>query len=150
MLVAIDLTVLNSGIVLSYWVGYGVNFGRGKLHGNATWRLPIALQCVFIIGIFLAAMVIPDTPRWYATRGRNEEALSTLARLRAKPTEDEAVQEEFDDIVQTIRHEQASAKKGWFHLIKPAEGWKDDSLRSRRRLLLACFIQVSDQPLNSN
>lgn len=141
-LVAIDLVVLNCGIVLSYWIDYLFNFG-GNLTGNVTWRAPLALQLVFIGVILVLALILPDTPRWYASRGRKEETLSVLARLRNKPTTDVAVQAEFNDILQTIEHEAAAQKKGLLALIKPGKGWKDDSIRSRRRLGLACFIQVS-------
>ncbi|PWN21507.1 MFS general substrate transporter [Microstroma glucosiphilum] len=142
-LVAIDLVVLNCGIALSYWCCYGFNFSG--LQGNVTWRVPIALQCVFIVGIFLIALILPDTPRWYATRNRNAEALTVLARLRGKPEDSCEILEEFNDIQATILHEAMSKKSGWLSLVKPSDGWKDDVLRSRRRLFLACFIQAAQQ-----
>lgn len=140
-LIAIDLVILNCGIVLSYWIDYGFNYSG--LTGNVTWRVPLALQCVFILGIFLVACIIPDTPRWYATVGRNDEARTVLARLRGKDEDDVQVQAEFEDIVNAMEHERATEAKGWKALIAPGGGWKDDNLRTRRRLLLACFIQVS-------
>lgn len=144
-LVAVDLTLLNVGIVTSYWVDYGFNFS--SVRGNATWRVPVALQCVFIVGIALVALVVPDTPRWYATRGRNDEALTVLARLRGRSEEDEGVRAEYGDILQAIEHETAAKRTGWLSLLKPlgAGGWGDDALKSRRRLLLACFIQAAQQ-----
>lgn len=142
-LVAIDLVVLNCGIVVSYWVDYAFNFSG--LTGAATWKVPIALQCVFIAAIFLIALIIPDTPRWYASRGRSEEALSVLARLRSSSVDDVLVQTQFNDIQQAITHEELEQKSGWLSLIKPGKGWSDDSLQTRKRLGLACFIQAAQQ-----
>lgn len=142
-LVAVDLLILNCGIALSYWIDYGFNFSNIK--GSITWRLPVALQIVFIIGIAAAALVIPDTPRWYIANGKEASGLCVLARLKNKPEEDADVQQEFQDIKETVKHELASTKKGWTHLFAPGDGWKDDAIRSRRRLLLACFIQAAQQ-----
>jgi sugar porter (SP) family MFS transporter len=143
-LVGLDLVVLNCGIVLSYWVDYGFNFS--DLTGAVTWRVPLALQCVFIVTIFLIALILPDTPRWYASQGRNEEALIVLARMRNRSGQDEQVQIEFNNIQQTITHENAVKKAGYFSIIKPnRDSWRDDNLQTRKRLGLACFIQGAQQ-----
>jgi sugar porter (SP) family MFS transporter len=142
-LVGIDLVILNCGIVLSYWVDYGFNYSG--LTGAVTWRVPLALQCVFIVAIFLFASILPDTPRWYASQDRKGEALAVLARIRNKSDQDEGVQAEFNDIQETIAHENAAKKAGWLSLIKPGKGWSDDNLQTRKRLALACFIQGAQQ-----
>ncbi len=58
-LVCLDLTVLNFGIVISYWTDYA--FGFSGLTGSKIWRIPIALQCVFIVVLMACTLVIPDT-----------------------------------------------------------------------------------------
>lgn len=142
-LVAVDLLILNCGIALSYWIDYGFNFSSIK--GAIAWRLPVALQIVFILGIAAVALVIPDTPRWYIANGQDSAALCVLARLQDKSESDQDVQEEFENIKETVQHEIANTKPGWKHLFAPGQGWKDDAIRSRRRLLLACFIQAAQQ-----
>ncbi|MCO5585460.1 hypothetical protein L7F22_039393 [Adiantum nelumboides] len=147
-LVAIDLTVLNCGIVISYWIDYAFNFGAPSLKGDSIcWRLPIALQCVFIIFIILCALVIPDTPRWLIKKGRTEEAKEVIARLLNSSTTETKVEKQFAEIKEALEHEQREADRvhGWRGLIAPGGGWSDDSLQTRKRWLLACFIQAAQQ-----
>ncbi|CAO1616819.1 unnamed protein product [Sympodiomycopsis kandeliae] len=142
-LVAIDLTILNCGIALAYWIDYGFNFSNVK--ESVAWRLPVALQIIFILAIAGIALIIPDTPRWYIANGQESAGLTVLARLKNKDQNDPDVQDDFEEIRETVRNEIANTKTGWVHLFKPGDGWKDDNLRSRRRLLLACFIQAAQQ-----
>lgn len=46
---------------------------------------------------------IRDTPRWLASRGRNEEALWVLSRLRKAPIDDPAVKDEYAQIIEQVR-----------------------------------------------
>ncbi|PWN32953.1 putative sugar transporter [Meira miltonrushii] len=146
-LVAIDLTVLNIGIVLSYWIDYGFNYSSSVSAKAVAWRVPIALQCVFIVIIALIALIIPDTPRWLVKKGRIEDAAAVLERLLDEPKDSFQVQSQLTAIQSALEHEQHEAEKvsGWSRLIAPGGGMKDDSLRTRRRLLLACFIQAAQQ-----
>lgn len=145
-LVAIDLTVLNCGIVISYWIDYSFNFG-GLGGSNVSWRVPIALQCIFIVIIALVALVIPDTPRWYLKKGRVEDATRVLERLANEPRTSEKVRQQLFEIESALDHERHEAEKvkGISRIIAPGGGWRDDNLRTRRRILLACFIQAAQQ-----
>lgn len=150
--VALDLTVLNIGIVLSYWVDYGFNFGASPANkdrmGTAVWRVPIALQCVFIVVVAVSAFIIPETPRWLAAKGRKHDAISVLVRLRARTANGDfiGVQDDFNAIEEAVAQERATANRGWLSLVKPyGDSWRDDSMQTRKRLLLACFIQAAQQ-----
>ncbi|SOV07651.1 probable sugar transporter [Ustilago sp. UG-2017a] len=136
-LVAIDLTVLNFGIVISYWVDYA--FGFSGLSGSKVWRIPIALQCLFIVFLMLCTTIIPDTPRWLASKGREAEAIAVLERLHNAPLSHPEVQKSFAGIQQAIEHERASASTGWSALVA------NDLIQTRKRLFLACFIQAAQQ-----
>ncbi|KAJ9475440.1 putative Sugar transporter STL1 (putative) [Pseudozyma hubeiensis] len=136
-LVALDLTVLNIGIVLSYWVDYA--FGFSGLVGSKVWRIPLALQCVFIVILMLTTLIIPDTPRWLAKKGRHEEAIAVLERLHNASIDSPEVQQSYAGIQQALEHERAAANTGWSALVA------NDSIQTRKRLFLACFIQAAQQ-----
>jgi hypothetical protein len=53
--------------------------------GSLSWRIPLGLQ--LFPGIFLGfgAFVLPASPRLLVLRGRREEALASLAKLRLRP-----------------------------------------------------------------
>ncbi len=136
-LVCLDLTVLNFGIVISYWTDYA--FGFSGLTGSKIWRIPVALQCVFIVVLMACTLVIPDTPRWLASKGREAEAIAVLERLHNASIDSPEVQQSFAGIQQAIQHERAAANTGWRALVA------NDNIQTRKRLFLACFIQAAQQ-----
>jgi len=96
------------GIVIAYWITFGTRY----MAGEWSWRLPFLLQ--MIPGFILAAgvIVLPFSPRWLASKGRNEEALQSLAKLRSLPASDRRVRQEYMDIQAEVRfHQQMNADK---------------------------------------
>lgn len=125
--------------------GFAFNFSG--LTGSITWRFPILIQTFFIVAIFALAFVLPDTPRWYVARGQFEEAEQVIARLQNKGPQDESVQVLLNQIKSTHLHEVAVAKNTgfWLLLFNPGGNGRDDSVQTRKRWLLACFLQAAQQ-----
>ena len=67
----------------------------------------------------LGILVFPFSPRWLAMRGRNDESLQSLSKLRRVPTDDAQAQTEWKGIICEVRLEQAllsihhPKSKGW-------------------------------------
>ncbi|KAI9792005.1 MAG: hypothetical protein M1833_001289 [Piccolia ochrophora] len=82
------------GIVIAFWITFGTQY----IMNEWSWRLPFLLQ--MIPGFVLAGGIIflPFSPRWLASKGRDQESLSSLAKLRRLPTSDRRVQQEWMDI----------------------------------------------------
>ncbi|KAL4895131.1 general substrate transporter [Aspergillus ambiguus] len=96
------------GIVIAYWITYGTRF----MAGEWSWRLPFLLQ--MIPGFILAAgvLMLPFSPRWLASRERNDEALQSLCKLRRLPPSDKRIRQEFLDIQAEVRfHRELNAEK---------------------------------------
>lgn len=56
--------------------------------------------------------MLPFSPRWLASKNRNEEALESLSRLRRLPTSDKRVRQEYLDIQAEVRfHQEMNAEK---------------------------------------
>jgi MFS transporter, SP family, galactose:H+ symporter len=96
------------GILLSYVVGY--IFGDAE---NA-WRLMFWAGFVPAIILFVGMLLVPESPRWLLTKGRNEEALKVLNQLR-KP--DEAVAE-YNETLKLLEEERLN-KSSWMELFMP-------------------------------
>ncbi|CAG8101143.1 unnamed protein product [Penicillium nalgiovense] len=96
------------GIVIAFWITYGTQY----MAGEWAWRLPFLLQ--LIPGFILAAGVyaLPFSPRWLASKGRDEEALDSLCRLRSLPASDKRIRQELMDIQAEVRfHQQMNREK---------------------------------------
>lgn len=86
--------------------------------------------------------MISDTPRWLASKGRGEEALTVLARLRCKSSPDQELQTEFAEIQEQIRTKEKmfSGVSTWGILKEIV------TVRSyRKRFLLAIAMQTIAQ-----
>lgn len=95
------------GIVVAFWITYGTRY----MVGEWAWRLPFLLQ--MIPGFVLAAGVymLPFSPRWLASKGRDEEALLSLSKLRSLPPTDRRVRQELLDIQAEVRFHQETNKE---------------------------------------
>ncbi|CAO2656290.1 Nn.00g050930.m01.CDS01 [Neocucurbitaria sp. VM-36] len=82
------------GIVIAFWTTYGTRY----MAGEWSWRLPFLIQ--MIPGLILAAGIVflPFSPRWLSSKGRDDEALTVLAKLRRLPTNDPRVFQEWCEI----------------------------------------------------
>jgi sugar porter (SP) family MFS transporter len=96
------------GILLSYVVGY--IFGDAE---NA-WRMMFWAGFVPAIILFVGMLLVPESPRWLLTKGRNEEALKVLNQLR---TSDEAVAE-YNETLKLLEEEKQN-KSSWMELFMP-------------------------------
>ena len=133
--VCAQLSVLNLGIFLSYWI----DFGFSTIPDSYAWRVPVILQCVFLLPMLGLLAVIPDTPRWYAAHGRSADALDVLERLHRGRMADDEIQALHATIEKTVAYEAALNAGSWRELFRR------DEIRSTRRLALACFIQAAQQ-----
>ncbi|KAI0690821.1 general substrate transporter [Cerioporus squamosus] len=83
-LVCLNSTVTIIGLVIAYWLDYGMSY----VDGPAQWRLPIGFQAVFALCLLLQVAVLPDSPRWCMAHGRGEEGARILAQLEDRDSPD--------------------------------------------------------------
>lgn len=97
-----------SGIVIAFWITYGTRF----IPGEWSWRLPFLLQMIPGFVLVAGVYVLPFSPRWLASKGRNEEALTSLTKLRRLPASDRRVYQEYLDIRAEVQfHKEISAER---------------------------------------
>ncbi|KGB80086.3 hypothetical protein I307_05842 [Cryptococcus deuterogattii 99/473] len=96
-LVALQQLAITFGIMISYWIGYGTNYigGTGASQTTAAWRVPLGLQLVPAFVLCIGSIFLPFSPRWLMLRGREEECLTNLAKLRQSTEDAPEVQYEF-------------------------------------------------------
>lgn len=135
MYVCMQLSTLNFGIFLSYWIDYGFS----SISASYAWRVPVILQVVFLIPMLFLITIVPETPRWLAAHGRAEESLSVLRRLHSRKMSDDAIKSLHDNICNTIAMEAEIGAGSWRDLIR------NDNIQSQRRFLIACAVQSFQQ-----
>lgn len=135
--VCAQLSTLNFGIMMVYWIDYA--FSKVQDGGSYAWRVPVILQCIFLIPMLVIIMILPETPRWLVAHQRPDEGLEVLRRLNRGKMSDAVVERTHSDIVNTVAYESSIGAGSWGDLLK------NDEIQSRRRFLIACGIQIFQQ-----
>jgi hypothetical protein len=120
-----------SFVQLSYQVGvlisYCVGLGTVKIPGNNSWRVATALQVIPGVILIVASFTIPESPRWLLERHpeRPERALKQLARIRILPENDEAVQEEYLELIAAREYRmEHEGNYTWIQFLSKYAIWK--------------------------
>lgn len=130
-----QLSTLNFGITIVYWIDYAFSTHLSSY----AWRIPVILQCVFLIPMLWLILILPESPRWLAAHDRSDESLAVLRRLRGHSLDDETIVQLHLDIIRAVEEEVAMDSGSWKSLLRA------DKIHSRRRLLIACGIQAFQQ-----
>lgn len=121
-LVALQQLAITFGILISYWIAYGTSYigGHGAGQTSAAWRIPLGLQILPALILMVGAVFLPFSPRWLMLRGREEECLLTLAKLRQLDPEHIAVQTEY----MSLQAEQLVEQDAMQERYGDEAGWK--------------------------
>jgi len=63
---------VTTGIMLAFWVNYG-SLQHNK--GHSTWQIPLALQCLPAVVMFIGVAMCNESPRFLAKQGKSELSL---------------------------------------------------------------------------
>jgi sugar porter (SP) family MFS transporter len=134
------LSSLNFGILIAYWLNYGIAFTET----DVAWRFPSAFQLVFIIAILVLTFIVPESPRWLILHDRNDDAAEVVSRLLDKSSDDREVRDLLTEIRKAVAIEILEGSGSW------KDFFVDDGLQTRRRLWSACLVQIFQQLTGNN
>lgn len=119
--------MITIGILVAYLSNLGFSYMESWRAMFGVLMLPAALMS-------LGVLMLPDSPRWLAVKGRDDEARRVLERLRATPEE---VSQEVEDIHRNLASETRHSASGW----QPMRS----NTNFRRSVLLGIAIQAAQQ-----
>lgn len=132
-LACIEFTGNIIGYASSVWVDYACSY----IKSNTSWRLPLFIQCVMGLLLFLGSFVIVETPRWLLNHDHDIEGLVVIADLHSD-----------GDVLDSKSHEEYRLIKEAV-LISRLEGEKKSLRfafkRYRTRMLIAMSSQMFAQ-----
>ncbi|KAI0015019.1 putative MFS quinate transporter [Xylariomycetidae sp. FL0641] len=129
------------GIVLAYFTNYGAQVNLGDTR-PVRWEAPTSLHIIFAGLIFILTFFQYESPRFLIKKGKHEEALKNMARIRHLPVDDTYVISEINAI-QASHDEELEATMGssWVGVLK--ETFLVPS--NLYRLYLSCMVQILSQ-----
>jgi MFS family permease len=136
-LVILEMMTNVGGFMVVNWINYGLSFVPGSIQ----WRLPLALQFLFIFVLFVTVPWLPESPRWLIAHDQEKEAIQILADLDDKPIDHAYVIAQYQEIAYGVQYEREHAIK-WSDLLR---GRTQDGTKNVRRLLLGAGTQFMQQ-----
>lgn len=123
-----------------------VNY-TSKRTDESSYRIPIGIQFPWAVILGGGLLFLPDSPRYFVKKGRIQDAVSAIARLRGQPESSEYVQSEVTEIVANEEYERALIPSttwfgSWANCFKGSL-WSGKS--NLRRTILGTSLQMMQQ-----
>uniref|UniRef100_A0A8H7N8S4 Major facilitator superfamily (MFS) profile domain-containing protein n=1 Tax=Bionectria ochroleuca TaxID=29856 RepID=A0A8H7N8S4_BIOOC len=127
------------GAILSAGVGYGAR----SIGGDWSWRTICICMAGPAASCIASLVLIPESPRWLISRGREQEGLKVLAKFHGNgDTDNPLVVAEFREIKETIAMEKAEHAQSFRAWWKKFASEKSNRLRAYILLSLGVFEQT--------
>ncbi|WRT65457.1 uncharacterized protein IL334_002400 [Kwoniella shivajii] len=92
-----------AGLAFAYWLEFGLKYASNRSQ-SFVWRFPLAFQLVFLLILISLFSFFPESPRWLAKVGREDDARQVLAVLRTEngDLDNDKVNEEMYSIMEVV------------------------------------------------
>lgn len=118
------------------WLEYGCSFYMDGA-SSFSWRFPIAFQIIPLLFLLAIVWFFPESPRWLAKVGREDEARYILGRLRGE--ESGVAQAEYEDVMAVVQLEHNATQQTYLHMLF---GVGEGKLHIARRVQLVIWLQI--------
>ncbi|KXG48127.1 Major facilitator superfamily domain, general substrate transporter [Penicillium griseofulvum] len=127
------------GISVAYWISFGLAFVDNG-YSDVRWRFLLAFQC--FPALILAAFIkmLPDSPRYLASVGRNDEARDLLNRIRKDRASQDDIDQEYLEIITIAKGSKLSSPIEFVKILFGKGGKPGFNLG--RRAWLCVWLQI--------
>ncbi|KXG49299.1 Major facilitator superfamily domain, general substrate transporter [Penicillium griseofulvum] len=133
-LVCFEGAMIAGGTFIAYWVVFGLSHAQDTVQ----WRFPIALQILFALIVASGALMLPDSPSWFVSRGYDKEACEVLAKLNGVAPDSDKVLNDFNFLKQDVESSKSS-ESSWKTVFTFGK------TQEFQRLLVGCSGQFFQQ-----
>ncbi|KAJ5835803.1 hypothetical protein N7447_001829 [Penicillium robsamsonii] len=127
------------GISVAYWISFGLAFVDNG-YSDVRWRFLLAFQCFPALILVVFIKMLPDSPRYLASVGRNDEARDLLNRIRADWASQDDIDQEYLEIVTIARGSKCSSPIEFVKILFGKGG--KPGLNLGRRAWLCVWLQI--------
>jgi MFS transporter, SP family, sugar:H+ symporter len=121
-------------IVFGQLIATLVTFSTQHIRGSRGWHIPIGLQLIMPALIITLLPLLPESPRWLLSRGRRDDAVSSLGRLRK--VEADELETEMETIAYAHAASGGQGRATWAEVF---------NARNRRRTAVAVLAMFGQQ-----
>jgi sugar porter (SP) family MFS transporter len=125
------------GLLISAIVAYLTK----DLTNSGAYRIPIALQFAWALILGFGLFFLPESPRWYIMKDKEDGARKSLAKIRGLGPGHEFVGRTYEDLLKSYNEEKGHGEGSWLECFRG--GLKRGSHLSRT--LLGMAIQMMQQ-----
>ncbi|SCU77367.1 LANO_0A00188g1_1 [Lachancea nothofagi CBS 11611] len=115
-----------------------VNQGTHARNDTGSYRIPIAIQLLWALILFVGMVLLPESPRFFVMKGKVPEASRALSKLRGLPESHEVIEAELEEIVANYNYERSFGSTSIFDCFKPAN-------HQLKRIVIGVAIQGLQQ-----
>ncbi|KAJ7624698.1 general substrate transporter [Roridomyces roridus] len=131
------------GILLANCVVYAT---QNRLD-TGSYRIPIGVQFLWALILGIGLLFLPESPRFYANKGKIDLATAALARVRDQPADSDYVQDELAEILANLEYERAHIPQtgyveSWLVCFR---GSLFDGSSNLRRTIVGTGLQCAQQ-----
>ncbi|CAI7634012.1 hypothetical protein N7533_011599 [Penicillium manginii] len=127
------------GISVAYWISFGLAFINNG-YSDVRWRFLLSFQCFPALILVCCIKMLPDSPRYLASVGRNEDARELLERLRKDRASPEEIDREYLEIITLSEGSQISSPIQFAKILLGKGGKRHPNLG--RRAWLCVWLQI--------
>ncbi|CCE78069.1 Piso0_000682 [Millerozyma farinosa CBS 7064] len=117
--------------------------GTKNLNNSGSYRVPIGIQFLWSLLLWLGMVFLPESPRYYVQKDKIQDALESLSRLRKLPTSDNNLIEELVEIKANYDYELSFGKASYIDCFRSGGGRHKQFLRMLTGIGVQAFQQGS-------
>ncbi|KAK3114388.1 hypothetical protein LTR53_007355 [Teratosphaeriaceae sp. CCFEE 6253] len=131
------------GIMLASCVG----FATQDRTDTGAFRIPIAIQFLWAAVLIIGLLLLPESPRYFVMKGKLDEAMKALARVRGQSVESEYVLHELAEIQANFEYEQQCGEVSWLGCFS---GGVFTGGSNAHKVFIGTALQMSQQATGIN